>query len=110
MLALMITIGAITFGAAMLIHDARAQETDACTQEGTREYCEEKAPKPARYQFRPWQAIWQCNDISVTVTSRQPEEIEYDLGGSIWGGSRFNVVRGALYFNGRPCFPLRPIG
>jgi len=34
-----------------------------------------------------WQAIWQCNDIHVTVTSRQPEEFEYDLGGSIWGGS-----------------------
>jgi hypothetical protein len=53
-----------------------------------------------------WQAIWQCNDIHVTVTSRQPEEIEYDLGGSIWGGSRFTVVRGNLYFNSRPCYQL----
>ena len=35
---------------------------------------------------------------------------EYDLGGMIWGGSRFTVVRGNLFFNGRPCVPLRPVG
>ena len=57
-------------------------------------------------RFRPWQAIWQCNDIRVTVTSRQPEEIEYDLGGSIWGGSRFTIVRRFIYSNGRPRQPL----
>jgi hypothetical protein len=60
--------------------------------------------------FRPWQEVWQCNDVRVTVTSRSPEEIEYDLGGMIWGGSRFTVVRGNLFFNGRPCVPLRPVG
>jgi hypothetical protein len=65
-------------------------------------------PKPARFQ--PWQEVWQCNDVRVTVTSRSPEEIEYDLGGMIWGGSRFTVVRGNLFFNRRPCVPLRPVG
>jgi hypothetical protein len=60
--------------------------------------------------FRPWQDVWQCNDVRVTVTSRSPEEIEYDLGGMIWGGSRITVVRGNFFFNGRPCVPLRPVG
>jgi hypothetical protein len=60
--------------------------------------------------FRPWQDVWQCNDVRVTITSRSPEEIEYDLGGMIWGGSRFTVVRGNLFFNGRPCVPVRPVG
>jgi hypothetical protein len=60
--------------------------------------------------FRPWQEVWQCNDVRVTVTSRSPEEIEYDLGGMVWGGSRFTVVRGNFFFNGRPCVPLRPVG
>ena len=48
--------------------------------------------------FRPWQEVWQCNDVRVTITSRSPEEIEYDLGGMIWGGG---------FFNGQPCVPLR---
>ena len=65
-------------------------------------------PKPP--PFRPWQEVWQCNDVRVTITSRSPEEIEYDLGGMIWGGSRFTVVRGNFFFNGRPCVPLRPVG
>jgi len=60
--------------------------------------------------FRPWQEVWQCNDVRVTVTARDPFSIEYDLGGMIWGGSRFTVVRGNLFFNGRPCVPLRPVG
>jgi hypothetical protein len=47
--------------------------------------------------FRPWQEVWQCNDVRVTITSRSPEEIEYDLGGMIWGGSRITVVRGNFY-------------
>jgi hypothetical protein len=61
------------------------------------------APPP---RFKPWQLVWQCNDIRVTVTSRKSDQIEYDLGGSIWGGSRFNIIRGALFFNGRPCAPI----
>jgi hypothetical protein len=40
-------------------------------------------PPPSR--FRPWQQIWQCNDIRVTVTARDPFSIEYDLGGTILG-------------------------
>ena len=69
---------------------------------------DENDPPPPR--FRPWQQVWQCNDIRVTVTARDPFSIEYDLGGTIWGGSHFTVIKGALYFNERPCLPLRPIG
>ena len=58
--------------------------------------------KPTRFQ--PWQQIWQCNDIRVTVTERQAGVIEYDLGGTIWGGSRFTKpFTGPLYFNDRQC-------
>jgi hypothetical protein len=52
----------------------------------------------------------QCDDVRVTITSRSPAEIEYDFSGMIWGGSRITVVRGNLFFNGRPCVPLRPVG
>jgi hypothetical protein len=69
---------------------------------------DESDPPPPR--FRPWQQAWQCNDIRVTVTARDPFSVEYDLGGTIWGGSRFTIVKGALYFNGRPCLPLQPVG
>ena len=31
--------------------------------------------------FRPWQQVWQCNDIRVTITVRDPDAIEYHLGG-----------------------------
>jgi hypothetical protein len=65
-------------------------------------------PPPPR--FRPWQQVWQCNDIRVTVTARDPFSVEYDLGGTIWGGSRFTVIKGELFFNGRPCLPLQPVG
>jgi hypothetical protein len=62
-------------------------------------------PPPPRFQ--PWQQVWQCNDIRVTVTGRDPFSVEYDLVGTIWGGSRFTVVKGELFFNGRPCLPLQ---
>ena len=64
---------------------------------------------PAPAAFKPWQRIWQCNDIRVTETVMQPGIVNYDLGGTIWGGSQFtlNITRGDLYFNGRPCWPLR---
>jgi hypothetical protein len=65
---------------------------------------DESEPRPPRFQ--PWQAIWQCNDIRVTVTARDPFSVEYDLGGTIWGGSRFTVIKGELFFNGRPRLPL----
>jgi len=64
-------------------------------------------PPPPR--FRPWQQVWQCNDIRVTITGRDPFSVEYDLGGTIWGGSRFTVVKGQLFFNTRPCLPLQPV-
>jgi hypothetical protein len=70
------------------------------------------AAKSVIYRWRPWQQVWQCNDIRMTVTSRQQGLIEYDLGGSIWGGSQFTVDlrRGggkeAYWFNGRPCIFL----
>ena len=64
-------------------------------------------PPPPR--FRPWQQVWQCNDIRVTITARDPFSIEYDLGGTIWGGGHFTVIKGALYFNERPCLPLQPV-
>lgn len=69
---------------------------------------QENDPPPPRFQ--PWQQIWQCNDVRVTITARDPFSVEYDLGGMIWGGSRFTVIRGELFFNERPCLPLRPVG
>ena len=69
---------------------------------------ESDPPPPPRFQ--PWQQVWQCNDIRVTVTGLDPYSVEYDIGGMIWGGSRFTIVKGDLFFNGRPCLPLQPIG
>ena len=61
-------------------------------------------------RFQPWQQVWQCNDIRVTVTGCDPYSVEYDLGGTIWGGARFTVVKGQLFFNGRPCLAYGPVG
>ena len=69
---------------------------------------DESDPPPPR--FRPWQQVWQCNDIRVTITGRDPFSVEYDLGGTIWGGAHFTVVKGQLFFNERPCLPLQPVG
>jgi len=33
---------------------------------------------------------------SVTVTAREEWTVEYDLGGTIWGGSRFTIVKGPV--------------
>jgi hypothetical protein len=68
-------------------------------------------PKPAAASWRPWQQVWQCNDIRMTITSQTQGLIEYDLGGSIWGGSRFAVdfrrdPWGKYWFNGRPCVQI----
>jgi hypothetical protein len=65
---------------------------------------------PPLPRFRPWQQVWQCNDIRVTITGRDPFSVEYDLGGTIWGGAHFTVVKGQLFFNERPCLPLQPVG
>jgi hypothetical protein len=64
---------------------------------------------PPLQRFKPWQRTWQCNDIRVTETVNQPGVVNYDLGGTIWGGSNFtlNFQRGDLFFNGRPCLQLR---
>jgi len=118
MLALMIAIGAVTFTAAMLIHEAHGADANYCTrvcgQDGEvletpeQEACHARCietPKPAR--FRPWQQAWQCNDLRVTVTAQNPDTINYDIGGSVWGGINFTVWRGQLYLRGAPCVPLR---
>jgi hypothetical protein len=67
---------------------------------------------PPRVRARfvpPLPRIWQCNDIRVTETVLQPGVVNYDLGGTIWGGSQFtlNIQQGDLYFNGRPCYRWR---
>jgi hypothetical protein len=64
-------------------------------------------PKPVR--FRPWRQVWQCNDIRIVEFSNREGLIEYDLTGTIWGGSQFarDLMRDRLFFNGRPCVPLR---
>ena len=58
---------------------------------------DESDPPPPRFQS--WQEAWQCNDIRETVTAPELAVLEYDIGGTIWGGSRFTRVRGALLFN-----------
>jgi hypothetical protein len=61
-----------------------------------------------RMDVPPLNMAWQCNDIRVTIIEG-PQGVMYDLGGSIWGGSRFFFARdGALFFNGRPCLLLAP--
>ena len=77
---------------------------------------DDPACKPKPIVWRPWQQVWQCNDIRLTVTSRTEGLIEYDVAGSIWGGSQFAVDfrrrfagsgTEAYYFNGRPCARLQ---
>jgi hypothetical protein len=48
---------------------------------------------PPLPRFQPWQRIWQCNDIRVTVTARDPFSIEYDL------GARSGAVAGSPWSN-----------
>src|SRR5262245_7609198 len=76
--------------------ECEAQMTDAHDTPAERRAAiarcmEEQTPKPAVTRWRPWQQIWQCNDIRLTITSRTEGLIEYDIGGSIWGGSQFAV-------------------
>jgi hypothetical protein len=59
--------------------------------------------------FKPWQQVWQCNDIRIVEFSNRQGLIEYDLGGTIWGGARFArdlSNRDMLFFNGRPCLKV----
>jgi hypothetical protein len=69
-------------------------------------YAADESDPPPPPRFQPWQQVWQCNDIRVTITGRDPFSVEYDLGGTIWGGAHFTVIKGALYFNERPCLSL----
>jgi hypothetical protein len=121
-LARLIVVAALA-GAISLIADilvARAADT----LEDAKEICDERYSQDdkaaercmkrereriAAAAFRPSQRMWQCNDIRVTETINQPWVVNYDLGGTIWGGSQFTLMleSGALYFNGRPCVPLR---
>jgi len=73
---------------------------------------EECKPSPVIPSWRPWRQVWQCNDIRLTVASRTQGLIEYDIGGTIWVGSRFAVdfrrnPDGTYWFNGRPCARLQ---
>src|SRR5262249_45895920 len=45
---------------------------------------QENDPPPP---FHPCHKVWQCNDIAVTITGRDRNTVEYDLGGTIWGGA-----------------------
>src|SRR5262245_50878436 len=36
-------------------------------------------PPPKPVAWRPWQQVWQCNDIRLTVTSARQGIIHYDL-------------------------------
>jgi len=65
--------------------------------------------KPTASSWRPWQRVWQCNDIRVTETSIRSGVINYDLAGTIWGGSQFtyDLNHEKIYFNGRACLPVR---
>jgi len=97
----------------LTLSGARAVAADALSEDRG-EVCDSdnpadcKHPAVKRARFQPWQRIWQCNDIRVTETVMQPGVVNYDLGGTIWGGSQFtlNIERGYLYFNGRLCVRL----
>ena len=65
------------------LQDGEAAETPQ--QKADYDRCMQRASKPVA--FKPWQRIWQCNDIRVTETSIRPGVINYDLAGTIWGGS-----------------------
>jgi hypothetical protein len=73
---------------------------------------EDGQSEPAPARFRPSQQIWQCNDIRITVTNPQPGVVNYDIGGTIWGGINFTAVyslgpNAGLYLRGVPCARLR---
>jgi hypothetical protein len=66
-----------------------------------------RAADDATYRFRPRQEIWQCNDIRVTWTEAEPGVINYDIGGTIWGGINFTYTPSGLFLRGIPCVKLR---
>jgi hypothetical protein len=108
-IALMLTLLAARAVAADALSEDRGEVCDSDNSADC------KRPAPKRAAFKPTQRIWQCNDIRVTETVTRPWTlgggtiVNYDLGGTIWGGSQFTfaIERGDLWFNGRPCAPLR---
>jgi hypothetical protein len=81
--------------------DGEALETPE--QQDGYDRCMGKQPRHAALRFQSMQWVFQCNDIRATITWRGRDVWEYDLGGSIIGGSRFVQTRDGLAFNGRPC-------
>jgi hypothetical protein len=112
-----LTVAAVLAGAvALCVWPARAAEDDsgegmACYNDGTgcrpcktdRECAEGLGARPVA--FKGWRRAWQCSDIRVTETVTQRGIVNYDLAGTIWGGSQFalDIQRGTMWFNGRPC-------
>jgi hypothetical protein len=99
-------------GHAGVLAHARAATAAAIIMAATARAADEPIDEPAIQQsigFKPWQAIWQCNDLRITEWSNQQGVIQYDLAGTIWGGSQFarDLLRDTLWFNGRPCARLR---
>jgi hypothetical protein len=88
------------------LQDGEAAETPE--QKAGYDHCMQEANKPKPAAFKPGLRIWQCNDIRVTERINQPGIVNYDLGGTIWGGSQFtlDLNRSVLYFNGKPCQKL----
>ena len=87
------------------LQDGEAAETPQ--QKVDYDRCMQRASKPVA--FKPWQRIWQCNDLRVTWTNPAPDVFNYDVGGSVWGGINFtfNAATGQLYLRGVPCVPVR---
>jgi hypothetical protein len=104
-----VLVGATALAAGVLV--ARAADPgieDECPYNSKLVYDDPGCkPKPAPVRFQPWQQSWQCNDLRVTVTGQNPDTINYDIGGTVWGGINFSVWRGQLYLRGVPCAPLR---
>jgi hypothetical protein len=65
----------------------------------------DEPPRAVRWQ--PRQEVWQCNDIRVTWTNTAPGVINYDIGGTVWGGINFTYTPRGLFLRGVPCVPLR---
>ena len=80
-------------------------DTPAERRANIAECLEQHRPKPRPVAFRPWQEVWQCNDLRVTVTSNAPGMVNYDIAGSIWGGINFTFdgPRHQLYKGAWPC-------
>jgi hypothetical protein len=88
------------------------QQEPPVAEQPPEELPKQPEPKPQRVRFRPTQQIWQCNDIRITVTNPSPGVVNYDIGGTIWGGINFTAVYsigpdGGLFLRGVPCARLR---